>query len=103
MDNFCCDDNITKVGNEVSKKKKPTKRIEKASQILESFGPFQIYSIIMFCPIYAMMGMTIIIPVFLNIVPDHHCQQNIWNNTVSSNPTRLCENDSSKKSLIYYG
>ena len=74
----------TEIAIEVVDKEKRIKPIEKASQILESFGPFQIYCVILFCPVIIFFGMTIFIPIFLNIVPDHQCQQSISDNTVSS-------------------
>ena len=87
-----------KVQKKVSNKKETNQQIEKASQILESFGPFQIFSVIMLCPIYVMMGMTITNPVFLNMVPDHHCQQNNTFDTVSLYSMRILKKKEKKYS-----
>ena len=56
-----------------------------APKILQKFGKFQKLSLAMLCPASGCMGMSTLIFVFLNIIPDYECidqQENVNVSTI---------------------
>ena len=64
------------------------------SVLLSKFGMFQIRSLIMISILFASLGAASVVPVFVNIIPEHECKTNYV-----SKPTHLFPPYMMKKSL----